>query len=85
MLARLDAGLTRSLSVVVSPPDFGKTTLMTQWCRTLRLRQDLYACWLTLDEIDSEVSRFVAGVILSVASAGVDVGPLEVAVRERIS
>src|SRR3984893_7898919 len=61
LLARLDASLTRSLSVVVSPPGFGKTTLMTQWWRTLRLRQDLHACWLTLDDIDSEVSRFMAG------------------------
>jgi LuxR family maltose regulon positive regulatory protein len=83
LLARLDASLTRSLSVVISPPGFGKTTLMTQWWRTLRLRQDLHACWLTLDDIDSEVSRFMAGVILSVASAGVDVGPLEVAARQQ--
>src|ERR1700729_94655 len=53
LLARLDASLTRSLSVVVSPPGFGKTTLMTQWWRALRQRPDLHACWLTLDDIDS--------------------------------
>jgi len=82
LLARLDASLSRSLSVIVSPPGFGKTTLLTQWWRTLETRSDLYACWLTLDEIDSEVSRFVAGMILSVARAGVDVGPLEVAARQ---
>ena len=83
LVARLDANLNRSLSVIVSPPGFGKTTLLTQWWRTLGARADLHACWLTLDDIDSEVSRFVAGVVLSVARAGVDVGPLEVAARQQ--
>jgi LuxR family maltose regulon positive regulatory protein len=82
LLARLDESLSRSVSVIVSPPGFGKTTLLTQWWRSLETRGDTYACWLTLDEIDAEVSRFVAGVILSVARAGVDVGPLEVAARQ---
>ena len=82
LLARLDESLSRSVSVIVSPPGFGKTTLLTQWWRILETRPDIYACWLTLDEIDSEVSRFVAGVILSVARAGVDVGHLEVAARQ---
>src|SRR6201996_3934396 len=53
LLARLDANLSRSLSVVISPPGFGKTTLLTQWWRTLGARPDLHACWLTLDDIDS--------------------------------
>lgn len=83
LIARLNANLSRSLSVVVSPPGFGKTTLLTQWWRTLGARPDIHACWLTLDDIDSEVSRFVAGVVLSVARAGVDVGPLEVAARQQ--
>jgi len=82
LLSRLDASLARSLSVIVSPPGFGKTTLLTQWWRSLKTRRDTYACWLTLDEIDAEVSRFVAGVILSVARAGIDVGALEVAARQ---
>lgn len=83
LIGRLDENLSRSLSVIVSPPGFGKTTLLTEWWRTLRTRPDVYACWLSLDEFDSEVSRFVAGVILSAARAGVDVGPLEVAARQQ--
>lgn len=83
LLERLDDGLTRPLSIIVSPPGFGKTTLLTQWWRSLKARPDLYACWLTLDEIDTEVSRFMAGLIMSVASAGVDVGALEVAARQQ--
>lgn len=82
LLMRLDASLSRSLSVIVSPPGFGKTTLLTQWWRSLEARPGIATCWLTLDEIDSEVSRFMAGVILAVARAGVEVGPLEVAARQ---
>jgi LuxR family maltose regulon positive regulatory protein len=83
LLKRLDDGLTRPLSVIVSPPGFGKTTLLTQWWRSLKSRPDLNACWLTLDEIDAEVSRFMAGLIMSLAGAGVDVGSLEVAARQQ--
>lgn len=82
LLARLNENLSRSLSVIVSPPGFGKTTLLSEWWRGLGVRPDLHACWLTIDDLDSEVSRFVAGMILSVARAGVDVGPLEVAARQ---
>ena len=83
LLTRLDESLSRSLSVIVSPAGFGKTTLLAEWWRTLGARADVHACWLTLDEFDSEVSRFMAGMILSVARAGVDVGPLEVAARQQ--
>lgn len=84
LIERLDEGLTRPLSVIVSPPGFGKTTLLTQWWRSLKATPCLNACWLTLDEIDSEVSRFMAGLIMSVASVGVDVGTLEVAARQQL-
>ncbi len=83
LIERLEAGLTRPLSVIVSPPGFGKTTLLTQWWRSLRSRPGLHACWLTLDEIDAEVSRFMAGLIMSVAASGIDVGFLEVAARQQ--
>ena len=82
LVSRLDENLSRALAVIVSPPGFGKTTLLTQWWRALGGRPGLHACWLTVDDLDSEVSRFVAGMILSVARAGVDVGALEVAARQ---
>jgi LuxR family transcriptional regulator, maltose regulon positive regulatory protein len=83
LLERLDSSLSRSVSLIISPAGFGKTTLLTQWWRTLEARPGIFACWLTLDEIDSEVSRFVAGIILAVARSGVEVGPLEVAARQQ--
>jgi LuxR family transcriptional regulator, maltose regulon positive regulatory protein len=83
LLEELNSGLSRPLSVIVSPPGFGKTTLLTQWWRALRESPDLYICWLSVDKIDAEVSRFIAGVILAVARAGVDVGALEVVARQQ--
>lgn len=83
LLERLDAGLARPVSVIVSPPGFGKTTLLTQLWRTLGARPGIAAAWLTVDALDAEVSRFMAGVILAVAQAGIDVGPLEVAARQQ--
>lgn len=83
LLTRLDESATRALSVVVSPPGFGKTTLLTQWWQLLRARDVVAAGWLTLDEGDSEVSRFAAGLILAVAGAGVDTGALEIAARRQ--
>jgi LuxR family maltose regulon positive regulatory protein len=83
LLERLEAGLGRAVSVIVSPPGFGKTTLLTQWWRTLQQRDGVAAAWLTVDPLDAEVSRFVAGAILAVAQAGVDVGALEIAARQQ--
>jgi LuxR family maltose regulon positive regulatory protein len=83
LLARLDASTDAAVSVIVSPPGFGKTTLLTQWWQTLRARDNVAACWLTLDEADSEVTRFMAGLILAVAKGGVDVGALEIVARQQ--
>lgn len=83
LLARLDASGDVAVSVIVSPPGFGKTTLLTQWWQRLQGRDDVAPCWLTLDEADSEASRLMAGVILAVAKGGVDVGPLEIAARQQ--
>lgn len=78
LLERLDSTIDSALSVIVSPPGFGKTTLLTQWWQALRHRPGTHACWLALDESDSEPGRFMADVLLSVARGGVDIGELEI-------
>jgi LuxR family transcriptional regulator, maltose regulon positive regulatory protein len=85
LLERLDRGLSYPLTLVVSPPGFGKTTLLTQWWNALRARQDCAAAWLTLDEDDGEVTRFVAHLILSAGQAGINVGRLEISARQYLS
>lgn len=83
LVERLDASLDRPLAVIVSPAGFGKTTLLAQWWRRLAVRPDIATAWLTVDPLDSEVSRFVTGAILAVAKSGVDLGALEVAARQQ--
>lgn len=83
LLARLDAGLNLPLAIIVSPAGFGKTTLLTQWWQHLQDKGEVVACWLSLDEADAEASRLMAGLILAIAKAGIDVGPLEIAARQQ--
>lgn len=84
LLERLDRGLRGPVTLVMSPPGFGKTTLLAQWWRRLRGSATTYAAWLTLDENDSEVTRFVGGLILSAGHAGVSLGTLELTVSEQL-
>jgi LuxR family transcriptional regulator, maltose regulon positive regulatory protein len=56
LIARLNAGLHRNLTLLAAPAGFGKTTLLSQW---------LDGCarpvaWLTLDASDHEPARFLA-------------------------
>jgi ATP/maltotriose-dependent transcriptional regulator MalT len=54
LLARLDAGLTRKLSLVTAPTGFGKTTLVRMWMES----RDFPSAWVTLDEHDNDPVRF---------------------------
>jgi len=84
LLARLDAALNLPLSLIVSPAGFGKTTLLTQWWQGLQERGEVSCCWLSLDELDTDASRLVAGLILAVSKAGVDVGAADIAARQQL-
>jgi LuxR family maltose regulon positive regulatory protein len=54
LLARLDAGLTRKLTLVAAPTGFGKTTLVRQWIES----RGFASAWVTLDGYDNDPSRF---------------------------
>lgn len=44
----------QKLVLISSPPGFGKTTLLSEWCATHKHR----TAWLALDESDNEPTRF---------------------------
>ena len=59
LLARLEAGLDRKLTLIAAPAGYGKTTLLAAWLReTVRP-----AAYLALDEYDGDVAAFVPAVV----------------------
>jgi len=54
LLARLDAGLTKKVSLVTAPTGFGKTTLVRMWIDS----RDFPSAWVTLDDHDNDPTRF---------------------------
>jgi LuxR family maltose regulon positive regulatory protein len=51
----LNVGKNRKLSLVCAPAGFGKTTLVSEWIACC----DLPVAWLSLDEGDNDVTRFL--------------------------
>ncbi|MEZ4732378.1 MAG: LuxR C-terminal-related transcriptional regulator [Caldilineaceae bacterium] len=59
LLAKLNRGLSGKLTLVAAPAGFGKSTLVSQWVRSVGRP----VTWLTLDEHDNDTTRFLAYVI----------------------
>ena len=77
----LDAG--HRLTLVSAPAGFGKTTLLSDWLTDLDQRQeDTRVGWLSLDDGDNDLTRFVAHLVAALQSAELDV---DAAVLESLS
>jgi LuxR family maltose regulon positive regulatory protein len=64
LLKRLNAGLQRKLTLISAPAGYGKTTLVSQWIQALdEADQPIDVAWLSLDESDSDLSRFLSYLI----------------------
>ena len=72
----LDKLAEHRVVVVVAPPGFGKTTLISQWSAARRTHGERVA-WLSVDPEDADSHRFLCYAILALARAGVDMGRLE--------
>lgn len=59
LLAKLNSGLQRKLTLLAAPAGFGKSTLISQWVHGV----ERPVAWLTLDEHDNDTTRFLAYVI----------------------
>jgi len=72
LLTRLSEHRRMSLALVVSPPGFGKTTLLSQW-RGALMSEAVPApvAWLSLDEADADANRFLAYLVLALEAAGI--------------
>jgi LuxR family maltose regulon positive regulatory protein len=63
---RLNTGLDKKLTLIAAPAGFGKTTLVVDWLKQI----DIPAAWLSLDEADNDLPRFL--VYLAAAFQQVD-------------
>jgi hypothetical protein len=52
---RLNTGLDKKLTLIAAPAGFGKTTLVVDWIKQI----DLPAAWLSLNEADNNLPRFL--------------------------
>jgi LuxR family transcriptional regulator, maltose regulon positive regulatory protein len=66
LLRRLDDAVSgRRLTLIHAPAGYGKTSLLTQWHRTLKER-GLEVIWLTLEEEESDAVRFADSLMVGV-------------------
>ncbi|MBN2005759.1 MAG: AAA family ATPase [Anaerolineae bacterium] len=72
LLARLNAGLMADCKLILisAPAGFGKTTLVGSWVAEFRNR----VAWLSLDEGDSDLIRFLTYLVAALQTVVADIG-----------
>ena len=67
---RLDRDLHRKLTLVSAPAGFGKTTLVSEWVAACKRP----VAWLSLDEAEGELTRFLAYLIAALQTVSPTIG-----------
>ncbi len=67
LVARLQEGLGRKLTVLSTPAGFGKTTLLCEWLK----QTNLPAAWVSLDDGDNDHGRFITYVMAALRSLNI--------------
>jgi len=78
LVDQLDTTLDSShrLTLLSAPAGFGKTTALSDWTARLGQRHgDTRVAWLSLDEGDNDLARFLTHVMAAFAGVGLDVDP----------
>ncbi len=70
LIARLNAGLHRRLTLISAPAGFGKTTLVSMWIADCGRP----AAWLSLDSVDSDPVRFLTYLIAALQTVVPTIG-----------
>jgi LuxR family maltose regulon positive regulatory protein len=70
LIARLNEGMHRKLTLISAPAGFGKTTLVSEWLATC----ERPAAWLSLDEGDTDPIRFLTYLVAALRTIAASVG-----------
>jgi LuxR family maltose regulon positive regulatory protein len=70
LLESLDEGLAVKLTLVSSPAGSGKTTLLSQWVKRSQAR----VAWVSLDDSDNDLARFLTYIIAALQTIEPDLG-----------
>ncbi len=70
LIQRLNAGLHGKLTLIAAPAGFGKTTLLGEWIRS----SDKSFAWLSLDEGDNNLKRFLHYLIAALQQIDESIG-----------
>ena len=70
LMERLNEGLRRRLTLLCAPAGFGKTTLVSEWAAGC----ERPVAWLSLDEGDDDLSRFLTYLVAALQSVAEHLG-----------
>src|SRR3954465_9422681 len=70
LIARLNAGLHRRLTLISAPAGFGKTTLVSAWVAG----GDRPVAWLSLDAGDNDPTRFLTYLVAALQTIAPQLG-----------
>ena len=70
LIEQLEQGLVGKLTLICAPAGFGKTTLVSSWLE----QAGLPAAWLSLDEDDNDLARFLAYFIAALQTIRPEIG-----------
>ncbi len=70
LIARLNEGLHRKLTLIAAPAGFGKTTLVSEWITFI----ERPTAWLSLDEGENDPARFLAYLVTALQTIAPTLG-----------
>ena len=70
LIERLDEDTRRRLTLICAPAGFGKSTLLSEWVAG----SERQAAWLSLEEGDKDLTRFLTYLVASLRTVVADIG-----------
>lgn len=70
LVERLNAGLSRKLTLISAPAGYGKTTLLSEWAANCACT----VAWLSLEDDDNDPTRFLTYLVAALQTVDAEIG-----------